>query len=193
MASSQPDTIGLDVLHSPADPAVDICFVHGLRGGRVATWTSKNVCWPKDLLPADIPDARILSFGYDAKVVQFWYKALLKARNHVEEPDRRVEASTRRIAFLGTHFQGSDQARWAQVEIRMAGLVGETNKELMRELDRDSDRLAAITEGFPDWLRGREVEKATKVEIICFKEELETGSLGKVSRGLYSANDVTKE
>lgn len=28
--------------------------------------------WPKDALPADIPKARILSFGYRAKIIEFW-------------------------------------------------------------------------------------------------------------------------
>ena len=50
-----------------------IVFVHGLYGGREATWTHErsNVFWPRDLLPRDIEDARILSFGYDAKVVKW--------------------------------------------------------------------------------------------------------------------------
>lgn len=50
-----------------------IVFVHGLYGDREATWTHSqtNVFWPKDLLPGDIKDARILSFGYDAKIVKW--------------------------------------------------------------------------------------------------------------------------
>lgn len=50
-----------------------IVFVHGLYGGREATWTHEQskVFWPKDLLPRDIEDARIHSFGYNAKVVDW--------------------------------------------------------------------------------------------------------------------------
>jgi hypothetical protein len=42
-------------------------FVHGLGGDREATWTDHTgkVCWPSELLPYDIPQARILTFGYD--------------------------------------------------------------------------------------------------------------------------------
>lgn len=61
-------------LHSPKDPAVDICFVHGLGGGSLSTWTSGEICWPRDLLKDDIPDARVLAFGFEAKVAQLLSK-----------------------------------------------------------------------------------------------------------------------
>ena len=41
--------------------------MHGLNGHREKTWTaSNNILWLRDLLPDDIPNARILSWGYDA-------------------------------------------------------------------------------------------------------------------------------
>jgi pimeloyl-ACP methyl ester carboxylesterase len=50
-----------------------IVFVHGLTGNRDKTWTHGNgVSWIKNLLPQDLPNARIMSFGYDADVVRFW-------------------------------------------------------------------------------------------------------------------------
>ncbi|RSL37906.1 hypothetical protein CEP53_015375, partial [Fusarium sp. AF-6] len=67
--------LGLEVLYEPPDglvPAVDIIFVHGLTGNSYGTWCSDEVHWPSDLLKVDIPDARILSFGYDADVVGWW-------------------------------------------------------------------------------------------------------------------------
>src|ERR1700712_2200590 len=45
-----------------------IVAVHGLGGDAVATWThpkSKKV-WLRDFLPQQIPDARIMTFGYNA-------------------------------------------------------------------------------------------------------------------------------
>lgn len=70
------DTNGMMTLHDPVNPVVDICFIHGVNGGNVSTWTmkSESMYWPRDLLPKDIPDARILSFGYEAKLVDFWAK-----------------------------------------------------------------------------------------------------------------------
>ena len=43
-----------------------IVAVHGLNGHREETWTVNHVNWLRDFLPSDIPNARILSWGYDA-------------------------------------------------------------------------------------------------------------------------------
>lgn len=50
--------------------AFSIVFVHGLTGDREKTWTTTGSSpWPQTLLPVEVPCARILTFGYDAKVV----------------------------------------------------------------------------------------------------------------------------
>ncbi|KAH0536187.1 hypothetical protein FGG08_006926 [Glutinoglossum americanum] len=61
---------GIKLLHEGIDSVVDIIFVHGLTGDREKTWTAKNVLspWPQSLLPSKIPNARVLTFGYDANV-----------------------------------------------------------------------------------------------------------------------------
>ena len=47
-----------------------IVFLHGLTGGRLTTFTHGNgKCWPRDFLPQVLPNARIMSYGYDANVV----------------------------------------------------------------------------------------------------------------------------
>lgn len=64
---------GIKELASGHKTNVDIVFVHGLFGHRENTWTgrqNKDILWPRDLLPADVPNARILTFGYDADVVK---------------------------------------------------------------------------------------------------------------------------
>ncbi|KAK1774776.1 hypothetical protein QBC45DRAFT_424049 [Copromyces sp. CBS 386.78] len=62
---------GIEVWHDCENAAVDICFIHGLTGDRNHTWTSdgQSEPWPKKLLPPKLPNARILTYGYDAYVV----------------------------------------------------------------------------------------------------------------------------
>lgn len=53
-------------------------FIHGLTGNRRSTWTKdwtfkgrkETTFWPKELLPEDVKDVRILTWGYDADVVR---------------------------------------------------------------------------------------------------------------------------
>ncbi|RYO93786.1 hypothetical protein DL763_004271 [Monosporascus cannonballus] len=76
---------GIKLLHSPADPIVDIVFVHGLTGDREKTWTARDGSepWPKVLLPSELPPARVLTFGYDAYVAD-WREVVSQNRigNH---------------------------------------------------------------------------------------------------------------
>ncbi|KAI1484454.1 hypothetical protein F5X96DRAFT_664167 [Biscogniauxia mediterranea] len=58
---------GLEVVFEGVNPIVDIVAIHGLNGHREKTWTAKNgVHWLRDLLPTDLPNARIMCWGYDA-------------------------------------------------------------------------------------------------------------------------------
>ncbi|CAI9635625.1 unnamed protein product [Alternaria burnsii] len=61
---------GVQVVCEGTNPIVDIVAVHGLNGHCEKTWTAGNsidsVNWLRDLLPHDLPNARILSWGYDA-------------------------------------------------------------------------------------------------------------------------------
>ena len=44
-----------------------------MRGHRTKTWTKDGICWPTDLLSKEeaLSHIRILSFGYDANVVDY--------------------------------------------------------------------------------------------------------------------------
>lgn len=65
--------LGIKVLKEPGDAsrAVDIVFVHGLTGDAFNTWLEDKfgIYWPLDLLGNDLPNARIMTFGYDADVM----------------------------------------------------------------------------------------------------------------------------
>ena len=53
------------------NPRVDIVFVHGLGGDARKTWTHKRTehFWPEDSLAKDIPDARIMTYSYNTKLI----------------------------------------------------------------------------------------------------------------------------
>lgn len=55
--------INLNIHHS-------IIAVHGLNGHAFNTWAMKktNVMWLRDFLPRQIPEARIMTYGYNSKV-----------------------------------------------------------------------------------------------------------------------------
>ncbi|KAH8590732.1 hypothetical protein B0O99DRAFT_300172 [Bisporella sp. PMI_857] len=64
---------GIKLLYNPEHSVVDIILVHGLTGDYEKTWTAKNAAtpWPQSMLPSKIPNARILTFGYDAYIADW--------------------------------------------------------------------------------------------------------------------------
>ena len=53
--------------HGISNPVADVIFVSGLHADWRSTWcsaTDRNVLWPRDLLPDELPTARILCFSY---------------------------------------------------------------------------------------------------------------------------------
>ncbi|RHZ43372.1 LipA and NB-ARC domain protein [Aspergillus thermomutatus] len=76
---------GIIVLHDPANTSAtdekswdnnivfDLVAIHGLNGDPMHTWTHTEtaVMWLRDLLPAAIPDIRIMTFGYNARFKNF--------------------------------------------------------------------------------------------------------------------------
>ena len=45
-------------------------FITGLDGNAYGSWTSRKsgVMWPRDILTADLPSARVLTYGYNTKL-----------------------------------------------------------------------------------------------------------------------------
>jgi hypothetical protein len=62
-----------DPSHSSDIPICDIVFVHGLGGHPRKTWTTprSDTYWLRDFLPVGIPNARILTYGYDSSIASF--------------------------------------------------------------------------------------------------------------------------
>ena len=79
-------------------------FVHGLLGDREQTWTTDGVLWPRDLLASDLPNARILTFGYDAGVVRLDGNQISNMTMEIHAADlceslARLRASTDTVIF----------------------------------------------------------------------------------------------
>ena len=56
----------MEVIVAGTEPIqADVVFVHGLRGDRIKTWQKEDVFWPRDFLPQELPDVRVMSYGYD--------------------------------------------------------------------------------------------------------------------------------
>ncbi|KAF4437480.1 P-loop containing nucleoside triphosphate hydrolase [Fusarium austroafricanum] len=109
-------------------PIVDIVFVHGLRGNSFGTWYSGQkgeVHWPSDLLKVDIPDARILSFGYDAAVLNWWSPA---SQNRIGNHAKNLMGSVVRLR----EKTNTEDLRLIFVMHSLGGLVVQNALDLSR-------------------------------------------------------------
>ncbi|KAK4031520.1 Alpha/Beta hydrolase protein [Parachaetomium inaequale] len=118
--SSEESTIalfpdGIKVWYDDPDAAVDVCFVHGLTGDRENTWIAdgQSAPWPKTLLPSELEDARVLTYGYDAYVVRKGVAASTRLVDHAANllsdltSDRaRCGASSRPLVFVAHSLGG---------------------------------------------------------------------------------------
>ena len=70
-SSTQPPSLGIKLVYKPSDVTVDAVFIHVLTRYRERTLTAEGAAasWPKLFLPEDLPNARILTFGCNTRVV----------------------------------------------------------------------------------------------------------------------------
>lgn len=90
--------------------------VHGLTGNLESTWTDKStgIAWPEALLKNDLPQSRIVTFGYDADIVHFWSMAAQnRIGNHAQtlinvlaQMRERTETEERPIIFVAHSLGG---------------------------------------------------------------------------------------
>ncbi|OCK72795.1 hypothetical protein K432DRAFT_314863, partial [Lepidopterella palustris CBS 459.81] len=159
---------GLKVVAEGEQPVIDIVAVHGLNGHRDKTWTAANgVHWLRDLLPADIPNARVFCWGYNANThgdrvsCQYLYdhagqlvsdlslerrltNALIHsdaARKGALEEHRSIKASTYGIMFMGTPHQGGSGVQLGKLLVNVASVFVAADDRLMKHLEQNSEWL----------------------------------------------------
>ena len=89
--------------HSTNMPCPSLILVHGLDGDPVKSWQhgDSGVVWPRDLLPQVLPQARVLSFAYNAdaynnkstsstRVLAWHLLSLLRLARQDADPDRAI-------------------------------------------------------------------------------------------------------
>ncbi|PLB53527.1 lipa and NB-ARC domain protein [Aspergillus steynii IBT 23096] len=111
----------LEEVHTPAEqPKIDFVFVHGLnpRGRNdhpFETWTHQNgMFWPRDLLPYDIPQARIFVYGYNSNITNPQAMSTASVRDHANtllnlldmERSPQLNARLPKIIFIGHSLGG---------------------------------------------------------------------------------------
>ncbi|KAM3549110.1 hypothetical protein ARSEF4850_009032, partial [Beauveria asiatica] len=145
---------GLEVVYDGDNPIVDIIALHGLNGHREKTWTARNgVHWLRDLLPEDLPQARILCWGYDANThaadrstdrpIIFVAHSLggLVLKSGANPEHKSIKLSTYGILFMGTPHQGGNGVQLGRVLANVASLVMAADDRLLKHLERDSEWL----------------------------------------------------
>ncbi|CCA71494.1 hypothetical protein PIIN_05431 [Serendipita indica DSM 11827] len=109
---SKQEQLGFLELSAGVNPIVDIIAIHGINGHRENSWTADNgTMWLRDILGADVPNARILTYGYDADTTGFDVTSTSTIGRHagtfIEALARqRLNAKQRPIIFLAHSLGG---------------------------------------------------------------------------------------
>jgi hypothetical protein len=96
-------TSSLNPVEQPAaNYRISVIAVHGFNGHLENTWTAENsILWLRDLLPQEVPRARILTFGYDTGNRQvFDVGESLVSELSLERRKNKVGTSPRILFFL---------------------------------------------------------------------------------------------
>ncbi|CAJ2503565.1 Uu.00g109590.m01.CDS01 [Anthostomella pinea] len=89
----------------PGEEGIDIVLVHGLFGARVSSWTKGSVCWPRDLLGQDVPNVRVIAWGWNSL---FGGKDIFAehAETFLSDIARVCSGMTRPLVFIGHGLGG---------------------------------------------------------------------------------------
>ncbi|KAK0633921.1 Alpha/Beta hydrolase protein [Immersiella caudata] len=138
-AAIQASSYGVLVWHDCPHATVDICFVHGLTGDRERSWTAADSKkekdghpWPQSILPPELPNARILTYGYDA----YYTSEGVSSGNRLSDHARNL------VTELTTNRRANQNRPLIFVAHSLGGLV--TKKGLLLSRDNREEYLQGI-------------------------------------------------
>jgi len=114
----------------------------------------------------------------------------LSSQSGSNEQRQEVINNTCGTIFLGTPFQGSDTAKWAGLAEKVLSMLGDSNDQIIKDLDTKSTKLKQISSDFHLLLQQRsELKELNPIQVACFFETKSTMWKKKKDLGLI----VTKQ
>ena len=114
---------------------LSIVAVHGLNGHRESTWTAQGsqTNWLRDLLPVDIPNTRILSYGYNSRTHKAENLSLQSIYEHAITllQDLCTYRRNTKVRRQSSHC-GINGTSIARLTCHYPGLDGETSDHISR-------------------------------------------------------------
>ncbi|ROW15424.1 hypothetical protein VPNG_02302 [Cytospora leucostoma] len=159
----------------PVGIKVCIVFIHGLNGHRDNTWRHENSMkpWPEVILPRHVQNARIMTYGYDSRVAD-WNQFLGKVSiNGIKQHAQNLLET---LASRRTDEQSYTRA----IIFVCHSLGGIICKDVLEQLEKDSEELERIQTSFEALLTSRPASKLPSLEVKCFFEERPTPGVGQV-------------
>lgn len=83
-----------------------IIFVHGFFAGRETAWRGSTGSWLDNLLPGDLPQARIMVFGYDVNPMFKFNEAGLILFYEALQRRKAMRSETRPLIFVAHGLGG---------------------------------------------------------------------------------------
>ncbi|RYP18169.1 hypothetical protein DL765_004095 [Monosporascus sp. GIB2] len=145
-------TQGLYLVAKPSEvidskKLIDIVAVHGLNGHCLDTWTCHDVLWLRDLLPKEMPNARVMTYQYDSKVISnnYVYSVSDSARHLVQTlRDYRDDE-----VFFGTPHRGADPAKMLGPIVKaVAAARFRPSSKCVEMLKTHSEELLQVSQDF---------------------------------------------
>ncbi|CZR37979.1 uncharacterized protein FPRO_06830 [Fusarium proliferatum ET1] len=175
-STTQAPSEGIITLHDDPSAVADICFVHGLMGDRVGTWTAEGESepWPKTLLPALLGKVRILTYGYNGDVLSN------SPRTGQSPADRAannllIHLTMERIA--GTPHKGLQTFGWASILTSLLGISAIPKDYHLSDLDSYSMLPEVTQERFKALIKDQR-DRDRPIVTQSFFEETLAGKIG---------------